>query len=249
MAVAIPFLVSISYTIPFAIGLGLDVLGLVVALSFVRPAVPLERVAEQIDANIVEVIRQGRALRFFRIAIFSGLISAIMFGFDGFRAPYQVFLGVPVIWFGVFFGTGRMLAALMLAYSGKLHKLIGDVYSYQRIQIIVYGILLLVAGIVADPWVVVTVFIIDNALKWGTSQVDTGYLLDIIRENRFKATLLSMSNQLENLFNMIVVGVVGFSISIFGYQPSFLGLAGVFFLVMVPAYFYTTHARVVYATK
>lgn len=243
MAVAVPLFVSVSYKIPFLIGIVLDLVGLVMALMLVQPSVPPEHVSEANEVGYIGVVRQGLALRFFRIAIFSGIVSALLDGIDGFRAPYQLFLAVPVIWFGLFFGAGRVLSSIMLAYSGKIRQVMGDVYSYQRAQIIVYGILLLIAGFISNPWIVVAVFVLDNGLQYGMSQVDTGYLLDIIRNHKFKATLLSTSNQLENFFSMIVVVIMGASITKFGYQHSFAVLAGVFFLVLVPLYLYITRNR------
>lgn len=243
MAALVPFLVSLGYKAPFMVGLALDLLGLVAALILVRPAVVPEHVAEMQGVNYIAVVRQGLALRFFRIAIFSGIVSALLDGIDGFRGPYQLALGVPVIWFGIFFGAGRALASLMLAYSGKLHHFLGDVYSYQRAQIIVYGTLLLIVGLVSNPWIVVAVFIIDNALQYGTSQIDTGYLLDIIHNHKFKATLLSTSNQLENFFSMIVVFIMGFAIESFGYQHSFIALTALFLVILVPFHAYINRNR------
>src|SRR3989344_5972884 len=43
MAALVPFSVGISYTIPFIVMLGLDVMGLIMALSLVRPGVSPER--------------------------------------------------------------------------------------------------------------------------------------------------------------------------------------------------------------
>lgn len=243
MAALVPFFVSVSYKIPFFVALILDIIGFLAANALVRPSVEPDRVAKIRETSFAQVMRQGFALRFFRIALFSGVVSALLDGVDGFRAPYQLFLHVPVIWFGIFFGAGRVLASLMLAYSGKIHMIVGNVYSYQRAQIIVYGILLLLAGLVSNPWVVVVVFVLDNGLQYGMSQIDTGYLLDIIHVNKFKATLLSVSNQIENVLSMIVVVTIGASIQEFGYQYSFIMLAGVFFLLLVPMHAFITLNR------
>lgn len=243
MAALVPFTVGISYKIPFIVMLGLDVMGLIMALSLVRPAVRPEHAAEVGETKFLEVIRQGLALRFFRIATFSGIVGALIFAVDGFRGPYQLLLGIPVIWFGIFFGVGRALAALLLAYSGKLHRLIGDVYSFQRMQILAYGMLLLILGLVSNPWVAVVVFVLDNALRYGLSQVDTGYQLDIIRNHKFKATLLSVGNQIQNALSMCAVAVIGIAIERFGYQYSFLMFAAAFLVIQVPLHLFIVHNR------
>lgn len=243
MAAAVPFLVPVSYKLPFIIMLVVDLVGIFVALALVRPPVPPEHVSEINGTSLFAVIRQGLALRFFRIATFSGIVSAFIFAIDSFRGPYQLLLGVSVIWFGVFLGVGRALAALMLAYSGQIHRLIGDVYSFQRAQIIVYGVFFLIVGLVTNPWVVVVVFILDNALKYGTSQVDTGYQLDVIRNNKFKATLLSAGNQIQNVVTMCTVGLMGLSIERFGYRHSFLLFAIAYLFVLIPFHLYVVRNR------
>lgn len=243
MAAIVPFSVGISYKIPFVIMLGLDVVGLIVALLLVLPRVDLEHAAEVSETKFFEVIRQGFALRFFRIAAFSGIVSALIFAVDGFRGPYQLLLGVPVIWFGVFFGIGRALAALFLAFSGKMQRIIGDIYTFQRIQIIVYGSLFLILGLVSDPWVVVAVFVFCNALRYGFSQVDIGYQLDIIRSNKFKATLLSAGNQVQNVVSMCAVAVIGIAIERFGYQYSFFIFAIAFLAIQIPLHLYISRNR------
>lgn len=243
MMAIVPFSISISYKVPFLIMIALDIVGFIMTLILVQPNVSPERVAKVDETKFMEVLKKGFELRFFRIAIFTGIVSALLDGIDGFRGPYQLFLHVPVIWFGIFFGAGRVIASIMLAYSGKIHELIGDVYSYQRAQIIVYGILLLIIGTTSITWIVVVVFIFDNALQWGTSQIDTGYLLKVIHNSKFKATFLSISNQLENLFSMFVVVVMGGAITIFGYQHSFVVLAGIFFLILVPLHLWIIRNR------
>ncbi|MBI2025210.1 hypothetical protein HYT04_00265 [Candidatus Kaiserbacteria bacterium] len=245
MAAIVPFSVGISYKIPFIIMFGLDVVGLIMALSLVRPRVDPEHAAKVSGTKFPEVIRQGLALRFFRIATFSGVVSALIFAVDGFRGPYQLLLGVPVIWFGIFFGTGRALASLLLAYSGKIRHLIGNVYSFQRVQILVYGALLLMLGLISNPWIVVVVFVLDNALKYGFSQVDTGYQLDVIRNHKFKATLLSAGNQIQNVISMCAVGMMGISIERFGFQNSFLIFAFVFLAIQIPLHLYTYRNRLI----
>jgi MFS family permease len=237
LAAFIPFTIGISYKIPFLIGLVFDCVGLVAALLLVRPTI-YERAVGADSTNYLAVVREGMALRYFRIALFSSVVGTFLFSVDVFRAPYQVFLSVPVIWFGIFFGIGRGIAAILLANSGRLHRLIGDLHSFQRLQIIIYGILLLIVGLVTHPYVVVVVFIIDNALRYGLSQVSNGYKLDVIRDNKYKATLLSTGNQIESLLTMGSVVLLGFGIEHIGYKPAYLLTAILFLLFTIPLYFW-----------
>lgn len=189
--VLVPFLVSVSYRLPFALSLIVDLIGLSAAISLVSPKVSAEHIEEVNTTNFWQVLGEGHRLNFFVFALFSSIVSGALFSFGGFRAPYQLFLNLPVIWFGVLFGIGRAGASLLLAYSGHLQKYF-SIFSFYRFEIILYGILFLTLGFVTTPWVVALVFIVSNAFNWGLSRIDEGYQMNIIRTSKFKATLLSV---------------------------------------------------------
>lgn len=235
--VLIPFLVSASYKTPFLIALVIDVIGLLVAISLVVPPVPQEHIKEIGAKNFKQVLQEGYRLHFFSIALFSGIISGTLFGVGGFRAPYQVFLEIPVIWYGVFFGIGRVFASLMLAYSGTIKKHL-TIPAFYGFQLILYTFTILVLGMISDWWVVVTVFIIINAFHWGLSKIDEGYQLDIIRSSKFKATLLSTGSQIDQAVSVITSFGLGFIIERISYQYGFLSSGIIFFAILCPLYLY-----------
>lgn len=235
--VLVPFLVSISYKVPFIIALVIDVIGLLVAISLTVPPVPEEHIEEIGTTNFKQVLQEGYHLNYFSVALFSGIISGTLYGIGGFRAPYQAFLEVPVIWFGVFFGVGRALASLMLAYSGKIKKHI-TLLSFYKFQLIIYTLLILILGILSTWWVVVAAFIFINAFQWGLSKIDEGYQLDIIKSSKFKATLLSAGAQIEQSISAISGFGIGFIIDRVSYQYGFLYSGIIFFALLFSLYLY-----------
>lgn len=235
--VLVPFLVSVNYKMPFIIALVIDIIGLLAAISLVVPPVPEEHIEEIGATNFKQVLQEGYRLHYFSIALFSGIISGTLYGIGGFRAPYQAFLEVPVIWFGVFFGVGRALASLMLAYSGKIKKHI-TLLSFYKFQLVVYTLLILVLGIISTWWVVVAVFIFINAFQWGLSKIDEGYQLDIIKSSKFKATLLSAGSQIDQSVSAISSFGIGFIIERVSYQYGFLYSGIIFFALLFSSYLY-----------
>ena len=235
--VLVPFLVSVSYKTPFLIALVIDVIGLLAAISLVVPPVPQEHIEEIGATNFKQVLQEGYRLNFFSIALFSGIISGTLFSVGGFRAPYQAFLEIPVIWYGVFFGIGRAFASLMLAYSGKIKKYI-TLPSFYGFQLIIYTLLILVLGIISSWWVIVTAFIIINAFQWGLSKIDEGYQLDIIKSSKFKATLLSTGSQIDQAVSAVSSFGVGFIIERVSYQYGFLYSGIIFLVILFPLYLY-----------
>ena len=240
--VLVPFLVSISFKLPFAIALIVDLVGLFAAFSLVVPPVPQEEVKEIGVTNFRQVLQEGYRLNFFTFALFSGIISGVLFSVGGFRAPYQIFLEVPVIWFGVFFGIGRAFASLLLAYSGKI-RAITTIYSFYKFQLILYTVFILMLATVSTWWIVVIAFIVINAFQWGLSKVDNSYMMDIISSSKFKATLLSTHAQIEHIVGAIASFGIGFAIERLSYQSGFLYLGLAFLIVLIPLYLYILKQR------
>lgn len=237
LTVLVPFLVSVSYKTPFIIALVIDFIGLLIAVSLAIPAVSADQIEEIGTKNIKQVMQEGYHLNFFSIALFSGIISGTLFSVGGFRAPYQLFLEIPVIWYGVLFGIGRVFASLMLAHSGTIKKHM-TLPSFFKFQLIIYTPLLLVLGIVSTWWIVALTFIVINAFQWGLSKIDEGYQLDIIRSSNFKATLLSANSQIAHLAAAVSGVGVGFAIERVSYQYGFLYLGIIFLATLLPLYIY-----------
>lgn len=239
----IPFLVEISYKLPFLIALVVDAIGFVVACTLTRPPVTPEHIQEVGITNFRDVIREGYQLHFFRYALFSGIIFAFLIANGVFRAPYQVFLGIPVIWFGVLHGLGRVFASILLAYSGRIKVLFGDVQRFYKFQIIVYTSLFLILGIVSTWWVIAGVFIVINAFQWGLSKLDEGYLLEIIKTSKFKATLLSAKAQIGELFTAIFGFGLGLAIQYSSYEYAYVLLSVLLLGTLIPLYLYIARNR------
>lgn len=237
LMVLIPFLVEIDLKLPFIIAVCLDLLGFIPALLLVTPKVPPEEVKEIGTTNFRQVMREGHRLHFFGFAVFSALVGGFLFSVSGFRAPYQTILAIPVIWFGVFFGLGRVLASLLLAYSGKM-KGINTMLSFYNFQLVVYACLIFVLGLAAAPWVVVTAFLLINAFQWGLSKIDEGYLMDIIHTSKFKATLLSAKAQIGHIVAGLTSLGLGLVIQHSSYQMGFLLTGFVFLISTIPVYAY-----------
>lgn len=232
-----PFLVSISFKAPFLLALAVDIVGISAAALLTVPPVSQEEIDEIRLTKFRQVIKEGFRLNFFSFALFSGVISGALFSVSAFRAPYQLFLEVPVIWYGVFFGAGRVLASLMLAYSGKIREKT-TLFSFYRFQLILYTILILALGFVSIWQIVVATFIVINAFQWGLSRVGNSYLIDIIKTSKFKATLLSTHSQIKLVIAAAASFGVGFAAERLSYQFGFLYLGLIFAAILLPLYLY-----------
>jgi MFS family permease len=242
LTAAIPFLVAISYKIPFIIALVFDVIGLWAAHALVKPNVTQEEIDEIDVKRFGAVVREGLQMKFFRYALFSGLVFGALWTGGVFRGPYQESLGILVIWFGVLHGIGRAGASLLLAYSGKLRDIIGDINRFQTVQIVIYALLYAILTLFTTWWVVAAAFIVLNAFQWGMSKIEEGYLLDIVKTSNFKATLLS----LKALIGELVTAVTGFGFGIlvvkYGFHAAYsiLGVSLILILILLHVYIQKT---------
>jgi MFS family permease len=236
--VLVPFLVGISFKLPFVVALIIDMFGLCAALSLVRPATSQAHIDEVNATNFRQVLQAGHELQFFRHALFLGVVSGAMFGISAFRPIYQEFLGIPIIWFGVLFGIGRAGASLLLAYSESIRQVIKSLPNFYLVQLILYTGLFIVLGTVSKWWVVALVFIVINAFTWGLSQVAEGYLVEIIKGSKFKATLLSTKSLINELVGAVAGLGMGFLFSYVSYQVGFLYFGVLFFVTLLPLYWF-----------
>ncbi len=228
-----PFLVEISYKAPFVLSLVIDSIGLLAATSLVTPPGRQKHIEEIRTTNFKQVVQEGYRLNFFPIVIVSALMTGTLFAVGSFRAPYQVFLEIPVIWFGVFFGAGRLLASLILAYSGKLKNFF-NLVSFYQFQIGVFMCCIFALGLITTPWIVLALFILINAYKWGLSRLDEGYQLELIHASKFKATLLSVSAQFDQAVGAIVCFLLGVLIESSSYAKGFLIIGISLLVVLLP---------------
>lgn len=245
LTMLLPFLVEFSFRIPFAVVLCFDLIGLLVALAFAVPPVPQEEIDEVKLTNFRGVMREGYNRNFFIFALFSGIILGVFFAVGSFRAPYQMLLGVPIIWFGVLFGVARVGASLMLAYSGWIHDRV-TLFGLMTFQLVAYAALLIGLGLTTEPWVVVTLFMIIGVLAQGLYKVENTFFLDILKGSKFKATLLSIQSQIKELTLAVVGFGIGFAIEYTTYQFGFLLTGFAYIGLLLPMYIYIlrTHKKV-----
>lgn len=240
--VFIPFLVMYGYKAPFLISLIFDLVGLFAAISLTKPPVTSTEIEEISTTNFRQVINEGYRLHFLAFSLFSGILFGLLLITGTYRGAYMVFLEIPVIWFGVFFGIGRALASIILAYTGKIKSNL-TIYSFMKLQILLYTILFGILSFTSNVYVVVIVLIISNATQWGLSKVDEGFLVEIIRGSKFKATLLSTRNQIESIVASAAGFGMGYIIQITSYKFGFLSLTLTFLATLIPLYLYIRYRR------
>lgn len=209
LIMAVPFLVAINFKIPFAVAVLIDIVGLVVVASLVSPQKTSEEIQEVGIQNFSQVMREGWRFGFFKYAIFTAFISGIITASSNFKDVYQAALGIPIIYYGVFWGLSRVLVSALLPFNHKI-KEIFSFHQFLLMKFIVATFLIFGLYVFPKPSVVVVLFILIAAFNWSFQQTNTHYLLEIIRESKFKATLLSVKAEVSTLTQAIMGFAIGF---------------------------------------
>tara|TARA_Y100001960_G_scaffold333662_1_gene440049 strand:- start:3019 stop:4218 length:1200 start_codon:yes stop_codon:yes gene_type:complete len=234
-----PFLIEYSYKAPFALSLVLDIIGLWAAISLRRVKHSEEHKQQVKETKFKDVIKEAKDLKYLSIATLSGFLAGALIGFQVYRGPYHEFVGVDVIWLGVFFAAGRVIASTMVAYSGRIKNMFNDIYAFEKFQAIAFSLLFIGFVLTDNMYAVIALFILMNGLQWGLSQVGVHFSMEIIGQSKFKATILSLRGQFKESASAFVALVLGYLIS--GYCFSYaIIIFTVFFIIMVSLLYLNT---------
>jgi len=231
LTIFIPFFVAISYKIPFAIALIIDLVGLFAVLSFIKPPVKQEEIEEIKLTKFNDVIKEGVRLKFFRFVLFFAIVTGTVISVTIFRDAYQSFVNIPIIYYGIFFGISRSLTALLLAYNEKIKRKL-SLNRFLWWHIVIFVALIATLGLFNQPWLIATSFILISGFIFGFFEVRNGYLLEIIKSSKFKATLLSVGPLIETLIIATLGFSMGWLITQTSYQFSFIILSIALFLTL-----------------
>lgn len=231
----IPFLVSINIKFPFVIALLIDIVGLLVVYSYVTPKTSQAHIEEIGITNFKKIFNQIHHIGFMKYALFLGILNGFLFAINGFRAAYQYFLQIPVIYYGIFFGAGFAFASLLTAYSGKIKAKI----TMNRLliyQIIIFSLLFFILGIISSWWAVILIFILIIGLQHSLITINGGFMMDILKNEKFKATLLSVPAQIQKIVTAIISLGIGVAIEYTSYKFGFFVAGIIFCIILIPIY-------------
>lgn len=215
--VFLPFLTNISIQMPLYVGLGIDIIGLLVAFSLV----PVHTRIEKHERKwIFTLLHELKGLWFFPYALFAAVIGGFLFADNVYRSPYLIELGYPLMYIGLVMWGSRLVWWAV----GRSIKSIEKYISFQKlilIELFVFPLYYIGAGYISNPWMLGAVFSLIVWWFWGRNEVYTDYFIDRIPDTRYRATILSVKTQLENLISIAIsfgiAGVMGISYQL-GFQ-------------------------------
>lgn len=234
----IPFLVNIDMRLPFAIGLLVDLIGLVAALMFIEPNNKKVKIPELGKVNIKKVLLESYRIGFLKYSVYTGILGGLIFSIGNYRGPYQESFGVDVALFGIFFTVGRLFASVLLWFSGTIQKVF-SMQTFFLAQSLLFVGIFIILGLTSNAWIAIGLFAVQNGLKWGLTEIEDSYFIHLIDKSSFKATILSVGSQVQQIIGAVSGLFVGYILTMFGYKTGFLVFSVCFAMVMSITYIFT----------
>lgn len=237
LIIILPFFTQINILLPLFINLGFDIIGLIVTLTFVNPKVH-EKIEGVNIKSIVQIFNDTRKLNFLPFAIFTGAVVGFLVGESSFRNIYLQSLGYPVILVGFVMGLSRVVWFLVARYI----YLIEDKFTMKQFllfEMFFFTVYFILVAYISKPYVVASIFIIGVGYMWGRQQLITTYVLNNhISDKNYKATILSIKEQISYIFQFIIPISLGYIIGKYSYKTGYYTLGVSLFLIMIISYQY-----------
>ncbi len=127
LIISLPFLTKVSIVAPIKVSIIFDVVGLIVALSFVSP--PERKDLGKTLEVLPRLLKAAIGTGFYPTAIFVGAIFGVLVGTAPYRSVYLESLGFPIIFIGSVMGLSRLIWFLL----GRKMHLIEEKFGVEKI--------------------------------------------------------------------------------------------------------------------
>ncbi|HAG52232.1 MAG TPA: hypothetical protein DCL21_00395, partial [Alphaproteobacteria bacterium] len=226
-----------DYRYIFMVSLVLDIIGLFLSVSLTQ----VKQLQEEQDlikqTRLKQVFTEAFYLGFVPFALLGAFMGGILIGIRGYVDPFQQISGADVALFGIFLGLSRLASSVLSLFSDQIKQFF-SIYSFHFTRFIIFSALFISLGFVESWQAVVCIMIMINTINLGLHQVNTHYDLEIIGESKFKATLISIKGQAHQVVLAITTMSLGYLVSAYSYNYSFMLLGCIFFVICCLCFVY-----------
>jgi len=222
--VSLPFLITISYRAPFWIALWFDIVWLLVALSLVVPKKSL--VALDAPKSIFKVIRELKKKNFVVVALYLGVLWAMIVSSTTFREPYLQSIGYPVVFIGFVMWASR----LVWFFVSRITHLIENKIKIKNliiIETIFYVFSFVGIALIKNPFIVWWIFSLLLGYRHGRRSIFSHQIIKILPDKKYKATALSVVSQWRELVRTMMLVFFGYIMDLYSFQVGFVIMAGI----------------------
>ncbi|MCK4635675.1 MAG: MFS transporter [Candidatus Moranbacteria bacterium] len=234
--ITLPFFTKINMILPFVIWTIFDLFGLFAVLLLADPKNGV-KISKENQKSVFSLLKEAVKDKFFSIAIFTGSISAFMTAMGTFRPTYLESLGMQVVFLGFIMGGSRFIWFLIGHRIHLVEKFLSMKQHFiVEIFIFVGGLFLL--AFFSNVYIVALFFILLNGYWLGREQlIDNYFLKDYIKDENYKATLISVRSQVSAIIKIVGIASIGFVMN-YSYKLGYAVLGGVLLVILSSSYYF-----------
>lgn len=240
--ILLPFFTAISIRLPLQIWLVVDIIGLIIAFSFISPRIKFE--AEEDKISVWKIAKQLRGTGFYPFSVFIGVIGGYIVAVSNFNNIYLQSIGYPVVLIGFVMGISRFIWFLIGHNIHKIEEKFG-MRAIMVFEMIFFPLTVSLIVIFPNPYFVAAIICIMLGYYWGRCQMMDGYTLKhFVVNKKYKATLISIQSQIEATFQAILAFCFGSLMAIsfkLGYST---GLVAMLAVMIISYTYYRKHFQV-----
>jgi len=233
MILLLPLLTKIALILPIKIYLIFDVVGILTAFSLYSPKIKYSAEDEE-GEKIWSQLKRFRGTGFYVTSLFVGFIGGFIMALSPFKEPFVESLGFPIIFIGSIMAFSRVVW-FIIGHNLKILKKI----KIQRLlfyEIFLFSGLIILSSQLINPYFISLIFVILIGYYHGRSSlIGEYYLNNFLINKRYKATMLSIKQQIGKLFESGIALLIGFVMAI-SFRLGFLVLGICMLLVLLVIY-------------
>lgn len=224
--------------------------------GFIRTRTSKLNLKENVQTFFQELIKIVKTNIFISLCTVSAISLILVSNYSQFIAPNLTSMGFDIKFLGIvtaaaslgeFFGS-RLTAKIVKILKNSYKKSVGDIITFSgNVEFLVIlailsviAILMLCAGLIPSIYVCIFTYVAINLFST-TLSILINNQMNLIAEENNRATLLSVSNQIEEIASVVSDPLIGIALDFSGFGITYVGL-GCITLVVI-ALIFTIHYR------
>ena len=224
--------------------------------GFIRTRTSKLNLKENVQTFFQELIKIVKTNIFISLCTVSAISLILVSNYSQFIAPNLTSMGFDIKFLGIvtaaaslgeFFGS-KLTAKIVKTLKDSYKKSAGDIIAFSgNVEFLVIlailsviAILMLCAGLIPSIYVCIFTYVAINLFST-TLSILINNQMNLIAEENNRATLLSVSNQIEEIASVVSDPLIGIALDFSGFGTTYVGL-GCITLVVI-ALIFTIHYR------
>lgn len=224
--------------------------------GFIRTRTSKLNLKENVQTFFQELIKIVKTNIFISLCTVSAISLILVSNYSQFIAPNLTSMGFDIKFLGIvtaaaslgeFFGS-KLTAKIVKTLKNSYKKSAGDIIAFSgNVEFLVIlailsviAILMLCAGLIPSIYVCIFTYVAINLFST-TLSILINNQMNLIAEENNRATLLSVSNQIEEIASVVSDPLIGIALDFSGFGTTYVGL-GCITLVVI-ALIFTIHYR------